>query len=79
MHVTMSLFEVHETRSQNMTIQLESLFSKFGLMHHVIAFMKNESKILIAMVLALHSIINCEPLKLIKVYEGMCFGHICYL
>jgi hypothetical protein len=61
-----------------MTIQLESLFSKFGSMHCVIAFMKNESKILIAMVLALHSIINCEPLKLIKVYEGMCFGHVCY-
>jgi hypothetical protein len=61
-----------------MTIQLESLFSKFGLMHCVIAFMKNESKILITMVLALHSIINCEPLKLIKVYEGMCFGHVCY-
>jgi hypothetical protein len=61
-----------------MIIQLESLFSKFGLMHHAIAFMKNESKNLIAMVLALHSIINCEPLKLIKVYEGMCFGHVCY-
>jgi len=61
-----------------MTIQLESLFLKFGLMHCVIAFMKNERNFLIAMVLALHSIINCEPSKLIKVYEGMCFGHVCY-
>jgi hypothetical protein len=78
MHVTMSLFEVHETRNQSMNIQLESLFSKFGLMHRVIAFMKNESKNLTTMVLTLHSIINCEPLKLIKFYEGMCFGHVCY-
>jgi hypothetical protein len=78
MHVIVNLFEVHETRSQSMIIQLESLFSNFGLMHRVITFMKNQSKNLIAMVLALHSIINCEPLKLIKVYEGMCFGHVCY-
>jgi hypothetical protein len=28
------------------------------------------------MVVALHSIIDCEPLKIIKVYEGTCFGHL---
>jgi hypothetical protein len=28
------------------------------------------------MAIALHSIIDCEPLKNLKVYEGTCFGHV---
>jgi hypothetical protein len=27
-------------------------------------------------VVGLHSIIGCEPLKIIKVYEGTCFEHM---
>jgi hypothetical protein len=42
MHVTMGLFEVHEISDKSMAIQLESLFSKFGLMHCVITFVKYE-------------------------------------
>jgi hypothetical protein len=30
------------------------------------------------MAYALGSIIDCEPLKLIKVCEGTCFGHVMY-
>jgi hypothetical protein len=41
MHVIISLFETNETSEQNMIIQFESLFSKFGLMHCVIAFVKD--------------------------------------
>jgi hypothetical protein len=37
MHVTMGLFEVNETNGWSMAIQLESLLSKFGLVHRVIA------------------------------------------
>jgi hypothetical protein len=30
---------------------------------------------LLAMVATLHFIIDCEPLKIFRVYEGTCFGH----
>jgi hypothetical protein len=30
------------------------------------------------MAYALNSIVDCEPLKVIKVYEGTCFGHVMY-
>jgi len=42
----------------------------------VIAFVKVEGTNLVAMVIALHSIIDCELLKILKVYEGTCFGHV---
>jgi hypothetical protein len=57
-----------------MAIQLESLFTKFGLMHHVIAFVKDESKNLTTMASTLHFVIDYQPLRLIKVYECMCFS-----
>jgi hypothetical protein len=28
------------------------------------------------MVVVLHSIIDYEPLRILKVYEGTCFGHV---
>jgi len=69
------LFEVNETSGLNMAIQLESQFSKFGLMHrHVITFVKDEGNNLTTMTFALCSIIDYQPLRLIKVYEGMCFS-----
>jgi len=75
MYVTVGLFEMSETSGQNMAIQLESLLSKFGLVHHVIAFVKYEGNNSITMVFALCSIIDCQPLRLLKVYEGICFKH----
>jgi hypothetical protein len=33
MHVTVGLFEVHETSMQPMAIQLQSLLEKYGLLH----------------------------------------------
>ncbi len=47
-------------------------------MHHVITFMKDESSNLTSMVMALHEfVVDYQPLKLQKVYEGMCFGLKC--
>jgi hypothetical protein len=66
----MGLFEMKETNEQSMIIQLESLFSMFRLIHHVIAFVKDEDNNLTTMASTLHCIIDCEPLRLIKVYEG---------
>jgi hypothetical protein len=30
------------------------------------------------MAIVMHSIIDDEPLKIHKVYEGMCFGHVMF-
>ncbi len=38
--------------------------------------MKYENITLIVTVVALHSIIDCEPLKILTVNEGTCFGHV---
>ncbi len=57
MHVTMGLFEMHQTSGKNMAIQLESLFSMFGLMHCVIIFVKHDSSNLTKKEFALCSII----------------------
>ncbi len=76
MHVTVGLFEVHKNSQQSMTIQLQSLLEKCGLLHIIIAFVKDESNNLTTMATTLQSIVECEPLKLVKVYEGTCFGHV---
>jgi hypothetical protein len=39
------------------------------LLHWVIAFAKDEGTNLATMATTLHSIINCEPLKILKIYE----------
>ncbi len=75
-HVTICLFEVHDTTRLSMAGQLHSLIEKYDLMHHMIAFVKDEGNNLMFMATTLHSIVDCCPLKLQQVYEGMCFGHI---
>jgi len=56
-----------------MFIRLESLISKFELMHCVLAFVKDEDNNL-TMASTLHSIF--KALKLIEVYEGTCFNDV---
>ncbi len=72
------LFEVNGASGHNMTIQLESLLSKFGLVHHVIAYLKDEGINLTTMAFALCSNIDCQPLRLLKVYEGTCSRHVMF-
>ncbi len=52
------------------------LLDIFGLLHQVIAFVKYEGTNLFVMATTMHSIIDYEPLKIFKVYEGTCFGHL---
>jgi hypothetical protein len=63
-HVTINLFEVHETIGLSMASQLHSLLEKYDLMHHMIAFVKDEGNNLMFMATTLRSIIDCCPLKL---------------
>jgi hypothetical protein len=62
-HVIVSLFEVNETNGQSMVIQLESLLSKFELMHHLIAYVKEKGNNLTTTTSTLCSIIDFEPLR----------------
>ncbi len=41
-HAIVGLFEVHETSGSVMALQLQSLLEKIGLIHGVIAFVKDE-------------------------------------
>jgi len=76
-YVIDNLFEVHETTSGNaMILQFQFLLQKFELIHWVIAFEKHESSNLGTMATSLQLIINCELLKLLQVYERICFGHV---
>ncbi len=73
---TAGLFEMNETIGDSMVIQLQVLLDKFGLLHLVTTFVKDESTNLSTMAIVLHSIIDYEPLKILKVYKGTCFGHV---
>jgi hypothetical protein len=68
------LFEVDETIGKSMVVWFKSLLSKFGLMHHVIAFVKDEGSNLSTMATALCFIIICQPLKFKHDYEGTYLG-----
>jgi hypothetical protein len=59
MHVTMGLYEMNETSGQNMVIQLQSLFSKLGLMC-CDYILKNKGINLTTMASTLCSIIDYE-------------------
>ncbi len=53
------------------------MLDKFGLLHLVITFIKDEgTNNLITMIATLHSIIDYEPLNIYRVYEGTCSGHV---
>jgi len=76
MHGTIGLFEVNETTNSCMAQQLQSLLEKFGLIHRVLAFVKDEGNNLVSMATTLCSFVDCELLNLPKVYEGTSFGHV---
>ncbi len=64
MHVSVGLSEIHETTWFSMVDQLCTFLEKFNLMHYVIAFVKDQSSNLLLMTTTLHSIVDCQPLKL---------------
>lgn len=59
-----------------MALQLQSLLEKLGIIHCVFAFVKDEGKNLGSMDTTSWSIVDCEPLKMLWLCEGTCFGHV---
>jgi hypothetical protein len=54
------------------------LLEKFGLIHQLLAFVKDEGNNLASMATTLHSIVDYELPNLPHVYEGICFGHVLF-
>jgi hypothetical protein len=54
------------------------LLDRYGHLHGVIAFVKDENIDLTTMATTMHSIIDCELLKICRVYEGTWFGHLMF-
>jgi hypothetical protein len=75
-HANVGLFEVHETINSAMVLQLQVLLKNFGLIHHVLTFVKDEGNNLGIMVVESWSIVDCEPLNLFQVSKDICFGHV---
>jgi hypothetical protein len=71
----MGLFEVQETSDSAMALQLQDLLEKFGLIHYAFVFVKDKGRNLGSMVMTLRFIVDCKPLKILRVHEGICFGH----
>lgn len=69
MHIIVGLFEVKETTGQIHGYTTPILLERCGLLHQVLAFVNDESTNLITMATTLHSIIGCERLKILKVYN----------
>jgi hypothetical protein len=52
---------------------------KFGFIHHVITFVKDEKNKPKSMATTFSSINDYAPLKKNHVYEGICFGHVIHV
>ncbi len=52
------------------------LLEKFGLIHYVLAFVRDEGRHLGFMAMTLWFIINYKPLEILWVCECTCFGHV---
>ncbi len=73
MYITMGLFEWNNFRDSPWLYNYK--FCSTNLVCCT-EFVKDEGTNLSIMAIALHSIINCEILKILKVYGGTWFGHV---
>jgi hypothetical protein len=78
MHIRVGLFEVKETTGQIHGYRTSTLLEWCGLLHQILAFVNDEGTNLITMVTTLHFIIDCECLKILRVCDARCFGHVMF-
>jgi hypothetical protein len=73
-HITVSLFEVIDTRGQILDKNLTKL-DIYELRRKIVAYVKDEGYNLNIMTTTLKSIINCDVLGLEESFQRTCFGH----
>ncbi len=61
-HITIGIFEVHETTNATMVVQLRDLFIRYELLDKVIAYVKGKGANLNTIITTLTSIVSCVPL-----------------
>jgi len=61
-HITIGIFEVHETTNATMVVQLRDLFIRYELLDKVIAYVKDKGANLNTLITTLTSIVSCVPL-----------------
>jgi hypothetical protein len=74
-HVTIWIFEVHNTTSVAMANQVKSLLDSFGLLDKVTAYVKDERFNLNILTYVLTFSVSCYALQLACPFVGSCFGH----
>jgi hypothetical protein len=74
-HVTIGIFEVHNTIGTIMANQVISLLDSFGLLDKIIAYVKDESSNFFFKNFALTFFVFCFALQLTCPFIGSCFGH----
>ncbi len=61
-HIRIGIFEVHETASATMVVQLRDFLIPYELLDKVIAYVKDEGADLNTLIITLTSIVSCVPL-----------------
>jgi len=74
-HVTMIIFEVHETSRVAMLTQFKDLLAQYNLLDKIITYVKNESTNLNTLTTTLISIISYVFILLPQPYAFSCYGH----
>ncbi len=74
-HVIIGLFEANDTTGARLARQLKTMLETFGLTSKVLCYEKDKGTNLASMTTTLKSIISCETLSLLVLFDGACFGH----
>jgi hypothetical protein len=74
-HVTIGIFEIHNTTNATIANQVKSLLNSFNLLDKVITYVKDEKANLNTMTSTLIFVVSYSALQLTCPFIGLCFGH----
>jgi hypothetical protein len=74
-HVTIWIFEVHNTISVTMANQVKYLLDSFGLLDKVMTYIKDERSNLNTLTFVLTFVVSCYAFQLACPFVGSCFRH----
>ena len=75
-HVTVGLFEAHDTSGVAIAEIVKPLLDEFQLTKKIIAWVKDEGSNLTTLERALQLTVSCDVLDIKQPYAGACFGHV---
>jgi hypothetical protein len=73
-HVIIGVFEMKNIICASMEYQVKILLDSFGLLHKIIAYVKNEGSNLNTLINALKFVVSYYPFQLPTPFIGSCFG-----